>query len=258
MDVTDVLRSRMQAGPSGLQRMVVVSAAVHAALVTLVLLLPSGLLEGPRESAQPMRITLGGSSGPSSGGFSSIGGRPVQTTEPAPRREAVRPPAAAPPKMTVPTEGPQRRAQQPAPDRPTPREARGTTPTRGAEVTAGSSVAETGARGQGFGLTTGGGSGAGVTLDVGNFCCPEYIATMVDRIRANWSSNAGRKANTVVHFTIHRDGRIADVTVRQSSGDFMLDQTAQRAVAGTRTLPPLPAEYPNPTLGVQLTFEYTS
>ncbi len=257
MDVTDVLRSRTQMAPSGFERMVVLSIGAHVVLLTAILLLPSRFVEGPRDIAEAMHITLGGSAGPSSGGLSAIGGRPVQTTEPAPRPEPVRPPAAAAPKMTVPTEGPQRRARATTPDRPTPREARGTTPTRGAEVTSGSSIAETGARGQGFGLTAGGGgAGDGVTLDVGNFCCPEYIAAMVVRIRDAWSSQADRSLNTEVHFTVQRDGRIGDVAVVRSSGDFLLDQRAQRAVVTTQTLPPLPAEYPNATLGVRLTFEY--
>src|SRR5437762_3492037 len=52
---------------------------------------------------------------------------------------------------------------------------RGTTLARGNELRAGSAVAETGARGQGFGLTTGGGTGVSGTLDVGDFCCPDYI-----------------------------------------------------------------------------------
>jgi periplasmic protein TonB len=259
VDVTDVLRGRMQAAPTGLQRMVWLSLAAHAVLLTGVLLLPAQYVQGHREDlSQAMHISLGGSAGPSSGGMSAIGGRPVQTTEPAPRPEPVRPPAVEVPKMTVPTEGPQRKARQPTPeDQPTPREARGTTPTRGEKVTSGSSVAETGARGQGFGLTTGGGgAGSGVTLDVGNFCCPEYIATMVARIRSNWQSNASRRVNAVVKFTIARDGTISGVRVSQSSGDFTLDQAAQRAVASVRALPPLPAEFTNPTLTVDLTFEY--
>ena len=56
-----------------------------------------------------------------------------------------------------------------------PDEARGRTPTRGAETRAGSAVAETGARGQGFGLSTAAASGSGSRLDVGDFCCPDYL-----------------------------------------------------------------------------------
>ncbi len=256
MDVTDVLRDRSRTSWSGLERMVVVSAVVHTALVLGLLLAPGEWISNTPDSIEVMHISLGGSSGPSSGGISTLAARPVQTTEPAARPEAVRPPAAEAPKMTVPTEGPQRRARAATPDRPTPPQARGTTPTRGDQVTSGNSVADTAARGQGFGLSNGGGAG-GATLDVANFCCPEYIAAMVVRIRDAWTNEADRTAKTDVHFVIQRDGRITDVTVERTSGDFTLDQRAQRAVVTTQTLPPLPADYPNSTLGVHLTFEYT-
>ncbi len=257
MDVTDVLRDRAQA-PQGLQRMVAVSIVGHAALIAGLLLAPVAWLRRAPEPTNVMRITLGGSSGPSNGGTSSIGGRPVQTVEPPPKRpEAVRPPATSTPKMTVPTQGRQTTAREPTPERPTPPQARGRTPTRGAEVTPGTSVAETGARGMGFGLATGGGAGAGVTLDVGNFCCPDYVATMVQRVRSHWESNGGVAAEAVIHFVIERDGRLTNIAVAKSSGDVTLDLGAEGAVARTGTLPPLPAEYPNETLGVNLTFQYT-
>lgn len=256
MDVSDVLRDRRQTKWSGLERMVLVSALAHTALVVSMMFAPGRWVVRPQESADVMRISLGGGSGPSSGGISTLASRPIQTTEPATRPEPVRPPAAAAPKATIPTEGPQRRAREATPDRPTPREARGTTPTRGDEVTPGNSVAETSApRGQGFGLSSGGGAG-GATLDVGNFCCPEYVAAMVVRIRDAWNNRADRRVSTAVHFVIQRDGRITEATVTQSSGDFTLDQRALRAVVTTQTLPELPREYPNPTLGVRLTFEY--
>ena len=54
-----------------------------------------------------------------------------------------------------------------------------------------------GARGQGFGLSAGGGSSAsGVQLDVANFCCPEYIEQMVTLIQRNWQQNQGVRGTT--------------------------------------------------------------
>src|SRR5580700_2829672 len=78
MDVTDVLRDRMHE-PAGLQRMVTLSVAVHVALVVALLLAPGAW--GGRSTEPPatvMTITLGGGSGPSNGGMTAIGGRPVQ------------------------------------------------------------------------------------------------------------------------------------------------------------------------------------
>ena len=65
----------------------------------------------------------------------------------------------------------------------------------GAQPALGSAIAETGVRGQGFGLSTGGGVGLGSSLDIaGDFCCPDYLATMIVRIRSAWNQNQGAEA----------------------------------------------------------------
>ena len=38
------------------------------------------------------------------------------------------------------------------------------------------------------GLAQGGGGAGGVRLDVQNFCCPEYLALMVQKIKQNWNA----------------------------------------------------------------------
>lgn len=260
MDVTDVLRDRMQA-PAGLQKMVAVSIAAHATIIAMVMFAPGDLLSRKSDApADIMTITLGGGGeGTRNGGLTAIGGRPVQeVTPPAPTREAIRPPAAKTPEMTIPLPNAKttRATQAPAPVKQAPDEARGRTPTRGAETTAGSSIAETGTRGQGFGLSTGGGAGSGSYLDVATFCCPDYLITMTDRIRANWVRPPGVSGNNVVKFTIQRDGRIVDIEVEKSSGFLNLDQSSQRAMYVTKTLNPLPSAFPNPTLTVHLNFQY--
>jgi protein TonB len=229
---------------------------LHGALGAAVTIFGSGRWLGGTSHAQPpvMTITLGGGGGPRAGGMTAIGGRPVQTTEPAPTREAVRPPAATT-EMTLPR--PNARPVKAAPTvNQAPDEARGRTPTRGSEVQAGSAIAETGARGQGFGLSTGGGTGSGSWLDVANFCCPDYIALMIDRITSNWNQRMELAGLVIIKFTILRDGRIVDVSLYRSSGYAALDLNANRAVQVTRQLTPLPAEFPNQTLTVFLTFEY--
>jgi protein TonB len=191
--------------------------------------------------------------------LTAIGGRPVQTTEPAAVREAVRPPAAVVPEMVLPTKA-SAKPVKPTKEVPKPAQsssdARGKTPTRGAEVRPGNAVADTGARGQGFGLSTGGGAGSGSRLDVADFCCPDYLVLMVDKIRSNWNQRVEVPGVVSVKFTIQRDGRLTETAVERSSGTLSLDQNAQRAVMVTRQLPPLPAAFPNPTLTVYLNFEY--
>ena len=262
MDVTDVLRDRMQQ-PVGPQRAALtLSMSVHVVLAAAVIFAPGGLLHRDRAAPTVMTISLGGGGGEraDNGGMTPMGGRPIQEVKPPDepvKREAARPPAAKTPEMTVPlpnakvTKASPSKAVTTAPD-----EARGRTATRGDKVTPGSAIADTGIRGQGFGLSSGGGPGSGSTLDVADFCCPDYIATMMTSIRRVWNMNQGATGQSVVKFTIQRDGRLTDVSVYQSSGIATLDLAAQRAVFQTRTLPPLPEQFPNPTLTVRLTFNY--
>jgi TonB family protein len=261
MDVTDVLRDRAPE-PGGFQRMVTVSIALHVAIATFALLGPGHWLQrAAEEPKQVMTISLGGGGeGPRTGGMTKMGGQPVQVQRPpeeAPKREAVRPPAKVS-EMVMPTKAPTKPSKaSPAPDvKQAPDQARGRTPTRGPQVTPRTTLADTGVRGQGFGLSTGGGPGSGSTLDVADFCCPDYIVTMLERIRASWQQQQGSSGMVVVHFLIQRDGRLTNYEVVQSSGSSVLDLAALRAVAQTRQIPPLPAQFSNPTLGLRLYFEY--
>ncbi|HVH27315.1 MAG TPA: energy transducer TonB [Vicinamibacterales bacterium] len=259
MDVTDILRDRMHE-PTGLNRMATISLAAHVVLFAIFVFAPAGWFAS-RSAVDPaavMTITLGGGGdGPQSGGMTSMGGRPVQAqAQPDAPREAVRAPAAAAPEMTVPSPTakparPSSSAVKQAPD-----EARGRTPTRGAQTEAGSAVAVTGARGQGFGLSSGGGPGVGANLDVGDFCCPDYMVTMITRIKGNWRQDQNVTGLTTIKFTIAGDGKLQDIELERSSGFTVADLAAQRAVIVTGQLPPLPAAYSNPSLTVHLHFQY--
>jgi TonB family protein len=239
--------------------MAMASVAAHVAVFGIFMLAPGAWSSrAAQDPATVMTITLGGGGdGPQSGGLTPMGGRPVQAqTPPNAPKEAVRPPAAAAPEMTVPAPGAKAAKAASAAVKQAPDEARGRTPTRGAQTQAGSAVAVTGARGQGFGLSTGGGPGVAGTLDVGDFCCPEYLTTMVTRIKASWNANQNINGLTIIKFTIRRDGTLDDISQEQSSGFPIADLAAQRAVILTKQLPGLPAAFPNPTLTVHLNFKY--
>jgi TonB family protein len=245
--------------PEGLQRMALASALLHMALFAGLFFAPGRWLGQPPEVPHTvMTISLGGTAGPENGGMTSIGGRPVQeVTPPEAPREAVRPPAAKAPEMTVPDRNAKALKSASSSVKQAPDEARGKAATRGVETSAGSSVAATGARGQGFGLSSGGGTGIGGTLDVTDFCCPDYLVLMVQKIQSNWNTRVENAGNVVARFTIDRTGAITDPRVEQTSGVFALDQNALRALVATRQLPALPDPFPNPTLTVHLTFQYT-
>jgi TonB family protein len=250
--VTDIIAARSRE-PEGLRRMLVWSLAAHLVLVAA-LSLTSRFR--PIEDDPPrtvMTISLGGAPGPRAGGLTTTGGRAVQAPEPEPpTRRAETPPAPVPPPMALPAPRPAPRT----PPRTAPPESAARRPSTGPEPQEGSTPVETGARGQGFGLSTGGGGGTNVQVDVANFCCPEYLEQMMTFIQRNWESRHGVAGATTMQFTITRSGTIERVMVERPSGLFALDQAAQRALLLTR-LPELPAQFPNPTLTVHMRFEYS-
>jgi TonB family protein len=79
---------------------------------------------------------------------------------------------------------------------------------------------------------------------------------MVQKIRGNWNDQAETTGVAIVKFTIQRDGTLTAIQLEKSSGYVALDLNAQRAVFATRRLPALPDGFSNPTLTVDLTFEY--
>ena len=243
--------------PGGLGRMLSVSLVGHGTLIGA--LAVTGIVSSRADRNRDrlvMTISLGGAPGPKTGGMTAIGGRPIQEQAKADvkRPEPVRPPAAKAPEMVAPS-GTKTAKPAPSSAKQAPPEARGRTPTRGAEVSAGSTPAETGAKGFGFGLSSGGG-GAGGYLDVSNFCCPEYIQTMIDLINRNWQSRQGVSGSALMKFTIQRDGSLTNIETEKTSGFAVLDMQAQRALMLTRRIPPLPPAFSGDSLTVHLYFDY--
>ncbi|RPJ73489.1 MAG: energy transducer TonB, partial [Acidobacteria bacterium] len=240
---------------------------IHLALVLAMAAVPDrwsqARMEAPRSV---MTISLGGAEGPSSGGVNPLAARPVQRAVPeAPRGrpEALRPPAARTPAMTIPVPDPKLKARPtkekpPAPEvKQAPEGARGTTPTTGPEERFGASVAQTGGYEFGSGLTSGGGGGTGGYLDVGTFCCPDWLITMRRLVQSNWNPRQGVGGSVIIKFVVQRDGRITNVETEYPSGLPALDLTAQRAVLLTRQLPALPAAFSDSALTIHLRFNYS-
>jgi TonB family protein len=236
--------------------MVGASVIAHVGLVAFFALAPSGWLGGkpvaPEEAI--MTISLGGPEGPRTS-MTMMSARPIQTETVEARKaiEPVRPPAARAPAMIEPKKAAPKKTETKT--ETAAKDPRGRTPTKGAEVRPGTAVAETGARGQGFGLSQGG-FGSGSYLDVADFCCPEYLATMLNLIHRNWDERQQAAGTTVMKFTIGRSGELTNITVEKSSGYAALDFMSERALRITRQLPPLPAAFPEPSLTVYLFFEY--
>ena len=90
----------------------------------------------------------------------------------------------------------------------------------------------------------------------------DYAQSMVSKIRVNWYANmpqiirTGMKGVVTIRFTIHRDGRISDITILNSSGVPPYDGAARKAIELSSPLKALPADFPNPTERVTCMFYY--
>ena len=255
--VSTILQDRARAA-DGLSRMLTLSVGAHAAIVAAVWLMPADWRSRTSPEPAVMTISLGGTEGPNLGGLTTMAGRAVQeVAKPNAPRALDTPPAAKAPEMVEPD---RIATVPPAPNRPIakPVDASKTRPpTTGAEIKTGSARVNTGGAAIPFGgLAQGGGGADGVQLDVKNFCCPEYLAQMVQKIRQNWNANQGAGGQPTVKFTIRRDGVLTNVVLEKTSGQDLLDLEARRAVHNTAQLPPLPREFTEPSLTVHLTFNF--
>jgi periplasmic protein TonB len=244
----------------GLTRMVLLSLVAHGVFVTALALMPG---EWWRSAAQPelapMMISLGGAPGPNTGGLTQMSSRPVQNLAPPESKPDVTPPAAKVPEMVAP-EPDVKPLPKPAStpvEKPVEKSAT-RKPSTGPEVRSGAARVETGGVAVPFGglSQSGSDSTGGPKFDVANFCCPDYANTMTRLIRSNWDQQQGAAGQSIVKFTIRRDGMLTNVEVFKSSGNPLLDLESRRAVLNTRQLPPLPEQFTRPTLTVYLTFDY--
>jgi TonB family protein len=242
----------------GLRKTLILSLVGHVACVAAIFAAPDRWVGSTADEPTSMTIRLGGADAPGEGGLTSLGALPIQQVIPLTelrRPQWIQPPADTLPQNVVPVpEAP--RAEPKSEVVTAPEESRGRQLTSGHQLQDGNAMSETGAEGIGVGLSAGGLGGDGSELSLSDFCCPEYLSTMISLIRQRWNSNQETSGAAVVRFTVHRDGRIDTVDVTRSSGFITLDQSARRAILLTRELPPLPRSFMETSLTVRLTFEY--
>ena len=243
----------------GLSRMVLISLVIHGVLMTALVLVPRDWLHmRPEEQAPPMMISLGPSGTADTGGMTAITSAPVQAESPADAKPVPRP-AEKVPEMLAPAPDVKPKAAEKPVAKPIEKSAT-KKPSTGPEIRSGAARVVTPKAAQvefgGLAERAGGTSAGGPRLDVANFCCPEYIETMTQRIRSNWDQQQGASGQTTVKFTIRRDGMLTNVEVEKSSGNPLLDLESRRTVLNTRQLPPLPEQFTRPQLTVYLDFDY--
>jgi outer membrane biosynthesis protein TonB len=251
--VSEVLADRAKQADKVAQ-MVIVSLVAHAALIAAVTYVPTNW-NAPVETGKVMTISLGGAPGPVQGRnpMSDVA-RQVAVPETA-KPSVTTTPAAAKPEMILPTKTAP--AAPKAVVKPDNKDARGRTPTQGAEVTTGTAKVETGSRTQTKfgGLATGGGGAGAAYTDYADFCCPEYLEAMVQVVHRNWQAKQGQSGTNIAKFTITRDGTITNVLIEQGNNPI-LNLASQRALIQTKKLAPLPAAFTPPQLTVYLVFQY--
>lgn len=107
-----------------------------------------------------------------------------------------------------------------------------------------------------FGSAGGGGGPDGVDarpdVDFG-----PYIAELQRRIKRNWVPPADNRDKRIVAvFTIRRDGRLVNITLKNSSGVAIADKAAVQAIRVSAPFRPLPPSFRGETVDVLFTFDY--
>lgn len=87
-----------------------------------------------------------------------------------------------------------------------------------------------------------------------------YAKLIRDAVARQWRTNDVPQSirslpAAIVTFVIARNGRVTDVKVVQSSGNYALDQSAQRAVLEASPLPSLPPQFERNSATVEFVFE---
>ena len=191
-------------------------------------------------------------------------------TAPAPRPA---PPAPTPPPPVAKSEP----APEPMARMPEPRPAAPEPPPQPSETTASDSAAPAppqvavarppdGMRRQpgGGGLLGGGRGGVEgepIPLDTPEPRYQDYFNKIRERIKAKWiypreAGQRGIEGELLIEFHIAKDGRVAFIELRNSSGTAILDDAALTAVKLAQPFPPVPDEIAKRTLAINGQFRY--
>lgn len=100
----------------------------------------------------------------------------------------------------------------------------------------------------------------GLKVDALDFPFAYYLNILHYRVQSNWTApyqtTQGQKPpSCIIGFRIFSNGNISDVVIKRSSGSYLFDQAARRAVYAASPLPPLPDSYDGEYLTVNIEFE---
>lgn len=84
-----------------------------------------------------------------------------------------------------------------------------------------------------------------------------FLKKMQKRVRQHWHPPQDTVDKTIVlFFTIRQDGRLGDISVKESSGFENADNAAIQAVKDAAPFPHLPVGYKDSSINVEFTFDY--
>ena len=107
------------------------------------------------------------------------------------------------------------------------------------------------------------GSGYGDQIGLSDFPYQYYLQIISDRVSSSWFTSlvdpgVSGTFFATIYFKILRNGQVADLKVKESSGIQSLDMSAQRAIQISAPFPPLPSDYDGDYLGIHLIFEHSN
>jgi protein TonB len=103
-----------------------------------------------------------------------------------------------------------------------------------------------------------GGGSIGVGAGVFGQRYGAYTSLVIQKIAEKWQTAnldpRSQRSPAIVNFDIRRDGSVSTPTVMQSSGNYNIDVSAERAVVMAAPFPPLPPQYGRDAASVEIRF----
>jgi TonB family protein len=251
-DPVDNVLAERAALDRGFTESLFLSGFGHAVLVGLVVFAAWLARREP-----PIKIATGFAVSLPPGGFGTPQAAPAPPAPAAPAPPVTQPPAAKPeppPRIIKPPQeakrqglpDPDAKPTKKKPERPEP------VPFDGGSGSARNAASAT----QGFSLTAPPGAGVPPGTDpFGDW----YLAAVQRKIWMLWAQQVktDMKQPATVSFTILANGSVADVHLVQSSGVYLIDSAAQRAVLSAAPFGPLPKDYGTNRITIQGIFKPT-
>ncbi len=223
------MRAGMRIGQSGNELVLAVffSFFLHAALVAMALFLYMALT--PKVKIPPFyQVKLVSLPAQPQTAPAEETAQPAQKAEQKvqqPKKTALKPVKTAPPKTAMPEFAPQKPKHEKSEKAPEEEETVPSAPPAPAKP---------------------GGKSEGVAVSAGSedFKFPPYLLRVRDKIESNWNPPPVAKgARAKVAFTILRSGRVGEVKLQDSSGNFYFDQAAIRAILSSSPFPQMPDDF---------------